>query len=675
MCRKLAYHCVSVLDYGRAYLALVFFLKIFHRKRCHILAEPDPGVKITGMSDSSTNYSADYRLAPAMISYRDGILRADNFDDLYFSADNGLDESQHVFIDGNHIADRLCNVAHFTIAETGFGTGLNFLAVMKLLGDMVAKPPIMRQIDYISIEARPLPTDMIAKSHQAFPAIKKQSKKLIAALPPYWPGLHRCNFLGGKLRLHLIYGDANDALPNANFIVDAWFLDGFTPAKNPELWNRDLLLAIGRLTRAGGSFATFTAAGAVRRGLADAGFQVEKCQGFGRKRDMLIGRKPLKGRLASSKLDTDRGHPPLFETDRKIAIIGGGIAGASLAAGLALRGVRPHIIEAGERLAVASSGNRLALQFSRLSVDHNISSRMSADCLSYAARKSDIADAVISKKVISLDWPDREAVRHAKFRTQFWPADLMQFIDAEAASGHAGIKLPIGGVLHPHGRVIDPVLLTRYLAGDSQTSLGFRVVEIGCNDDGFHLVASDGRRVSCDQLAFAGGADLDALNRLLAVTGIAVDITSGQVSHVPETANLFGLRAGISYGGYLTPAKDGYHELGATFDRSAETEILESAHYHSRDSLPAGLAIQMPDPKAYGARVSRRASTPDHNPVCGEIAANLFALGALGARGLTLAPLLGDMMAAQMLNMPVTLGLDIRARLDPFRFRLRVNRT
>ena len=116
MCRKLAYHCVSVLDNGRAYLALVFFLKIFHRKRCHILAEPDPGVKITGMSDSSTNYSADYRLAPAMISYRDGILRADNFDDLYFSADNGLDESQHVFIDGNNIADRISNAAHFTIA-------------------------------------------------------------------------------------------------------------------------------------------------------------------------------------------------------------------------------------------------------------------------------------------------------------------------------------------------------------------------------------------------------------------------------------------------------------------------------------------------------------------------------------------------------------------------------
>ena len=315
----------------------------------------------------------------------------------------------------------------------------------------------------------------------------------------------------------------------------------------------------------------------MRQRLSDAGFQVEKCRGFGRKRDMLIGCKTQKGGLPSSKSSANRGRLTSFDADRKIAIIGGGIAGAALAAGLASRGVRPHIIEAGERLAVASSGNRLALQISRLSVDHNIASRMSADCLSYAARISDKAKAVVSRKVISLDWPDREAVRQAKFRAQFWPDDLMQFVDAEAASDHAGIRLPIGGVLHPYGRVIDPRLLTRYLAGDSQTSFGFHVVQIGRDDKGFHLVASDGRRLSCDQLVFAGGADLNALNRLLAVSGIAVDITSGQVSHVPETGNLVGLEAGISYGGYLTPAKDGYHELGATFDRSAGTEILGCA--------------------------------------------------------------------------------------------------
>ena len=186
------------------------------------------------MSETVKHHSADYRLSPAVISYRDGILRADNFEDLYFSADNGLDESQHVFIRGNHIADRLSNSAHFTIAETGFGTGLNFLVVMKLLEDLTIKQPLMQQIDYISFEARPLPTKVIAKSHQAFPAIKKQSKKLIDALPPHWPGLHRCNFLGGKLRLHLVYGDANEHSPTPILLLMHGSWTGFHQPKIPS---------------------------------------------------------------------------------------------------------------------------------------------------------------------------------------------------------------------------------------------------------------------------------------------------------------------------------------------------------------------------------------------------------------------------------------------------------
>ena len=238
---------------------------------------------------------------------------------------------------------------------------------------------------------------------------------------------------------------------------------------------------------------------------------------------------------------------------------------------------------------------------------------------------------------------------------------------------HAGIKLPIGGVLYQYGRVIDPTVLTHYLGCNAHTSFGFNVVEISRNEIGFHLVASDGRQFSCDQLVFAGGADLNMLTRLLSITGIKLNVTSGQVSQIPTNNELAGLQVGISYGGYLTPEKAGFHDLGATFDRSAGTEILESAHYHNRDLLPAGLAIQMPDPKAYGARISRRASTPDRNPVCGEIAKNVYVLGALGARGLTLAPLLGDMMAAQMLDMPVTLGLELRGGLEPFRFRARAN--
>ncbi len=503
----------------------------------------------------------------------------------------------------------------------------------------------------------------MAQSHQAFPDLARHSDELIAALPPQWPGLHRRDFLQGRLRLHLIYGDANDAVAKADFAADAWFLDGFTPAKNPQLWNQDLLMAVGRLTRAGGSFATFTVASAVRQRLAEAGFELEKRPGFGRKRDMLVGRKRT-GTLT----------PQPAKPKRNIAIIGGGIAGASVAAGLVARGITPHIIDARDRLAGGASGNRLALQSPRLSVDHNVASRMSADCLSFAARCSDAALAVVADRVISLDWPDREAVRQAKFRTQFWPDDLMQFVDAKAALSQAGIDLPLGGVVHHWGRVIDPICLTNHLAKGAETHFGFSVVSMRRDDGKYHLIAGDGRQLTCDQLVVAAGADLAALHQMLAIQGITIDVTSGQVSHVPETAALAGLRAGISFGGYLTPAKDGFHELGATFDREGNIEILASAHLHNKQLLPHGFGDGLPDPASYGARVSRRASTADRNPVCGKINDDLFILGALGARGLTLAPLLGDMLAAEILGMPVALARDIRRGLDPYRFRLRASR-
>ena len=245
-------------------------------------------------------------------------------------------------------------------------------------------------------------------------ALATHSAALIDALPPRWPGLHRRNFADGRVRLHLIYGAAEEALRQADFRADAWFLDGFTPAKNPSLWSADLLGEVGRLTKASGSFASFTSARIVRQHLTVAGFDVEKRPGFGRKRDMIIGRK---NGLAQPAPPSALG---------VVGVIGGGIAGAAVAAGLQARGVDAQIIDKHTHLAGGASGNRLGLQSPRLAVDHNPLSRLSADCLSYAAWCSDQAGTSRASKVVELDWLDREAVRHAKLRRQYWPNDLMQ---------------------------------------------------------------------------------------------------------------------------------------------------------------------------------------------------------------------------------------------------------
>ena len=605
----------------------------------------------------SPHHGANFRLDEAPLSLHGGGVRADDYDDVYFSADDGLAESHHVFIEGNRLAERLGQQSQMTIAETGFGTGLNFLAVLQVLDQFPD-----RHIDFVSCELRPLAPHIMRQAHAAFPSAAAASAELLAVLPPRWPGVHLCQLRQGRVRLHLLYGPAEAMLSDAEFSADAWFLDGFSPAKNPELWTDNMLTQVGRLTRSGGTVASFTAASAVRQRLMQAGFAVAKRPGFGRKREMIAGIKTGPHQLPFSVPCDPVG---------SVGIIGGGIAGAAVAAGLRHRGVTAIILDAGSGLASAASGNKLALQSPRLTVDHNLASRLSASCLSYAARCSDLAGATIASRVLSLDWPAREAVRQTKFAEQCWPDDLLRAVDADAASGIAGIAVAQGGVVHDYGRVIDPLVLCKDLAAGTTQIFGFDVTQIIRDACSLLVVAADGRKMAFDKLVIASGAGVAEMLHMLGIGGVRVDVTAGQVSHVPAQPSLACLNVGLSFGGYLTPSYNGFHELGATFDRTGRADFDDSAFLHNRNLLPPDLAHLLVNLDDCAGRISRRASPPDRAPVCGRLDDRLYVLGGLGARGLNMAPLLGTMLAAMITDMPATLGRQIDATLDPFRFRMR----
>ena len=603
---------------------------------------------------------ADYRLAEAKISWRDDVLRADSYDDVYFSDEDGLAESRHVFLGGNNLPSRLQNTSRFTIVETGFGTGLNLLSLM---AEMKNFPTL--QLDYISLESSPLKLDDLARAHAPFAEVAQHAEALREALPPRWHGTHMVPLLDGRLRLHLLYGQAEDMLAAMDFRADAWFLDGFSPAKNATMWNRGTLGHVGRLTRQGGTISTFTVASGVRDTLKDAGFIVEKRPGFGRKRHMLIGTKPL----VAPQIE----YSPRI---KQVAIIGGGIAGASIAAGLNRRGIGATIFDSAKRLASLASGNRMAVQSPRLAVDHNVASQLSSICLSFAARLSDKLDCSVARQVVSLDWPHREAVRHDKFRRQFWPDSLMRFVDANEASALSGITLPLGGGVHDYGRIINPVKYVESLAKDASLVMGTKVTDVRWVDDqDFHINGDED--MVYQAVVLAGGALMPDMLTLMRKSGILLEVTSGQVSHIPSNTALLSLKAGLSFGGYLTPENDGFHELGATFDRTAAMTVSDKGHAHNLGLLPEGMAGLIGNTISqdrFTGRMSQRASTPDRNPIMGHLGDRIYCLGALGARGMTFAPLLGDMLAAEIGGMPVSLARDIRNALDPFRFRMRQGR-
>lgn len=227
------------------------------------------------------------------IEWRDGQPYASTFQDVYFSTDNGLEETKFVFLTQNDLGARFKSLhitsphnTSFTIAETGFGTGLNFLSTWQL---WLAQAPLNSHLHFVSIEKYPLNIDDLRLALAYWPTLTIFSQQLLAQYQHLSHGLHQLTFANGNVTLSLYIGDVAEMLPQINTQVDAWFLDGFSPAKNPDMWSATLFQNMARLSHVNTTFATFTSAGDVRRGLHAVGFQVKKIAGFGKKREMLRG--------------------------------------------------------------------------------------------------------------------------------------------------------------------------------------------------------------------------------------------------------------------------------------------------------------------------------------------------------------------------------------------------
>ncbi len=229
----------------------------------------------------------------AVIEWRDGQPYASAFQDVYFSTDNGLLETDYVFLQGNELVNRWqsLNANTFTIAETGFGTGLNFLCAAKL---WLETAPKEARLHFISVEKYPLSLVEITAALRLWPTLNALSEPFLAQYERLLNGATSIVLFDNRIQLSLLIADATEAyqsnyVEHTNLIVDAWFLDGFAPAKNPDMWQAALFKNMALLSNTSTTFATFTSAGAVRRALMNAGFVVIKQSGFGKKREMLRG--------------------------------------------------------------------------------------------------------------------------------------------------------------------------------------------------------------------------------------------------------------------------------------------------------------------------------------------------------------------------------------------------
>lgn len=618
-------------------------------------------------------------ITPARIEFG-AVPAAPDFGDVYHPRVGALEQARHVFLRGNGLPERWRGRERFVMLETGFGLGNNFLATWDAWRGDAAR---CRQLVFASVERHP-PTRADLGRAQAASALPRLAAELVTAWPPLVHGLHAIDFDGGRVRLLLAFGDVAQWLPQLSLQADAILLDGFAPARNPAMWEPRVLKAIGRRAAPGATAATWSVARDLREGLVGAGFEVERAHGIGGKREITQAR-----------------YAPRFEramapapTQREAAVIGAGLAGACVAHALADEGWTVTVLDRQPVPAAETSGNLGGLFHGTVHADDGPHARWLRAAALYAQRT--IAPRVAAglpgqvQGLLRLGGRDVEAMRRL-VASQGLPADWVQVLDPTEASARAGVALGEATWCFPGGGWVSPAaLVAALLARDGVRFVGGAAIDrIERGAGGWQLIDREGHvRHSAPVVVLANAAD--AL-RLAAAFGYAAPARRVRGQVTVWTGAATPLERPLAGDGYALPLPGGGLLCGATSQPGDEDGALRDAdHRHNLERLQrlAGL-VPPPGRTAFEGRVGWRLQTDDRLPIAGALPdpqgradqarrwpriEGLWLGTALGGRGITLAPLLGRLLAAQIAHAPLPLEQELVDAVDPVRWALRAAR-
>ncbi|MDT8409968.1 MAG: bifunctional tRNA (5-methylaminomethyl-2-thiouridine)(34)-methyltransferase MnmD/FAD-dependent 5-carboxymethylaminomethyl-2-thiouridine(34) oxidoreductase MnmC [Wenzhouxiangellaceae bacterium] len=592
----------------------------------------------------------------ARVAWDGGNLISPAFGDGYFSRQGGPAESQAVFIEGNHLVRRFDSLdSHdlFVIGETGSGTGLNLLLAARLFAE---RAPANARLALISAEKHPLSKSDLERALGLWPELAPFSTRLLAGYPPPTPGFHRLH-LADNIDLTLMFGDALDMWQQQRARVDAWFLDGFAPDRNPALWQPRLFSRIARLSGPGTTLATFTAAGAVRSGLAEVGFRIERKPGFGRKRHRLEGSVP--GAWKARKVRTGAA-----------LVVGAGLAGATTARALAERGWRVRVVDAGG-IACGASGNRSGVVYTSPSGKATPQNRFYQSSYLHALgwlRRMDAEGCGIGRfndVVQHITSARQKAKLDQALGSGHWPSSLLQRHDEFSVLMHGA------GYLQP--RKWCQLLL-------DHPGIELRQHEIiSVAEDLPMLETAGGCHLEADCIVLATAA---AVNRMDGVDALPLNTLRGQVTECRATAASRQWARARCTSGYVTPAIDGIHCVGASFDpRGTDQQPIDADDVANLEMLGKWLPRHWQELgganiEVTGRRVGFRCQTRDFLPAAGPAGGVnddrqlMFNIGH-GSRGIAGTPLIADLLVDYLSQTPLPVDEAIRSALDPQRFAAR----
>jgi tRNA 5-methylaminomethyl-2-thiouridine biosynthesis bifunctional protein len=630
-------------------------------------------------------------LRPATLTLaEDGTPWSADYGDVYHAAAGGPGQAEHVFLRGNGLPERWAKAERFVILETGFGTGLNFLATWAAWRAAPRKPA---RLHYLAAEKHPFGVDDLARLHARWPAFADLAAELRAAWPSLVPGYHRLELGAGQIVLTLLFGDAATTLARLSARVDAFYLDGFAPPRNPEMWTPELCARLARLAAPEATLATWSVAGAVRAALSEAGFSIEKRPGFGPKRDMLVGRyAPPAYRPVQAMPEVPRA--------RHAIVIGAGLAGTACCERLAARGWTVDLLERHATPAGEASGNLIGIHHPLLARDDNIQARLTRAAFLHGPR------LWRRMRAAGHDFPwsddgllqlardsEHAALQRALPEALAYPEAYARFLELTDIARQFGCATPMGGWLIQAGGWANPSGLCQAYLGMAGAAVraqhGVEVAALRQEDGVWRVMDDAGRRLAeapCLILANGLGA-----RRLTAAAHLPMQALRGQVTLIPE-GRIAAPRLPICREGYVTPALRGWHCAGASYDGDDEATPRRASDLGNLARL-ARLLDGLPDLNAdtdLASRVGFRAVPPDRLPLVGALPdaekapgsgatqlaqlprlAGVQCLLGYASRGIIWSSLLAEVLVSALEGEPAPIERDLLDAVDPGRFMLK----
>lgn len=652
----------------------------------------------------------------ADLVWQDGLPVSSKYGDVYFSVEDGLEESLHVFLDGNRIAERFraLTTQSFHIFETGFGTGLNALLSINC---WLKEAPTDARLYYTSIEKYPLCKEDLMRALALWPALQEVRKAFLEQYPPLVYGMHRLCLFEGRVELTLIFMDVVEALDALvltshscyekhyqRALVDAWYLDGFAPSKNADMWQPVLFERMAMLSRIGAGIASFTVARQVKDALTQNGFHIEKRPGFGKKRECLSGLyRPHDTTLPSQRRYPKARtpwHRPFADKmpPKRLAIIGAGLSGAMLAYALRGRGLDVRVFEAGKSSGSGGSGNPQAVLYPRFSayrsplVEWLLQAYLHARnhypmLMQRFAIPGALDGIVILDEHKNVDYKDAEQRAYLEATPE-----LAVYLDAKKLSELTGFLLQKEGLWVPGAGWLDAGILCERLLHASGAGIFYNTAITNLEYDKASAAWQTDKDWQADAVVLCNAS---AAVHFAQTAHLPMKAIAGQLSFIAPTKALQGLRVPLCGEGHVLPVYQERQALGATYHPKGGVFDEGRDNKANLAKLAKLGLIELSEEHIVGSWAAMRAATPDYLPLVGPVAIpesfktryarfsknakdwlpeaplyhpNLYIMAGFGSRGLTSVPLAAEYLKNLILSEPSCLTNALEQAVSPQRF-------